>query len=143
MKEFNIFLSGAITCFGKTSFNYGNEWREELKDRLEKMDSKYKVSVTNPNDYYNFLSVEYDSELEVQKFDLDKVKNSDLVIVNFNVRTSIGTSKEIAIANEYNIPVIGLNENDLELHPWDINDCRRIFTDKEKLIDYVHKFYLN
>ena len=63
--------------------------------------------------------------------------------VNFNVRTSIGTSKEIAIANEYNIPVIGLNENDLELHPWDINDCRRIFTDKEKLIDYVHKFYLN
>ena len=55
MKDFNIFLSGAITCFGKTSFNYGNEWREELKDRLENMDSKYKVSVTNPNDYYNFL----------------------------------------------------------------------------------------
>ena len=62
MKDYNIFLSGAITCFGKTSFNYGNEWREELKNRLENMDSKYKVSVTNPNDYYNFISVEYDSD---------------------------------------------------------------------------------
>ena len=50
--------------------------------------SKFNIT----NDYYNFISVEYDSELEVQKFDLDKVKNSDLVIVNFNVRTSIGTS---------------------------------------------------
>ena len=143
MKNFNIYLAGAISCFGKDGYNYSNDWRIELKNKLENLESKYKPIITNPNDYYNIITIEYDSELEVQKFDLDRVRNSDLVIVNFNAKTSIGTSKEIAVANEHNIPVLGLNEYGLELHPWDINDCRKIFTDKNKLIDYVNRFYLN
>lgn len=138
---FKIYLAGAMGAFGKEQFNEGNSWREYMKILLEHTDSQYRVICCNPNDYYNFLEKNHKTELEVQRFDLDKVKNSDLIIVNFNA-DSIGTSKEIAIANDMGIPVIGLNEGKRELHPWDINDCRRIFDKVEDLIEYVIDFYL-
>lgn len=62
--------------------------------------------------------------------------------MNFNAY-STGTSKELAVANEYRKHVIGLNENGLELHPWDVNDCIRIFDNMDELLDHVKKFYLN
>lgn len=88
------------------------------KKELESADSIYKVICDNPNDYYNFLNKEYESELEIQKFDLMKVRQANLILVNFNA-CSIGTSKELAVANEDGEYVIGLNENGLELHLWD------------------------
>lgn len=139
---YEIYLAGAMGCFGKEQFNKGNDWRVYVKRELENADSVYKVICYNPNDYYNFLSKEYDSELEIQKFDLDKVRKANLIIVNFNAN-SIGTSKELAVANEYKIPVIGLNEGGLKLHPWDVNDCIRIFDNMDELLDHVKKFYLN
>lgn len=139
---YKIYLAGAMGAFGKEHFNEGNDWRVQLKRELESADSIYKVICDNPNDYYNFLKKEYDTELEIQKFDLDKVRHANLVIVNFNA-SSIGTAKELAVANEYNIPVIGLNENKLELHQWDINDCRKIFYDYNNLVEYIIKYYLN
>lgn len=142
MKLYRIYLAGTMGCFGRERFAEGNNWRVHIKNILENSEGIYKVICDNPNDYYNFLQIEYDSELEIQKFDLDKVRNADLIIVNFNEH-SVGTSKELAVANEYGIPVIGLNEKGLKLHPWDANDCRRIFTSMKELIEYVEKFYLN
>lgn len=142
MKTFKIYLAGAMGCFGKERFEEGNDWRVYVKRELEYAGSIYKVHCCNPNDYYNFLKIEYDSELEIQKFDLDKVRNSNLIIVNFN-EISTGTSKELAVANEYGIPVVGLNENSFKLHSWDINDCRKIFTNINELLNYVKRFYLN
>lgn len=139
---YKIYLAGAMGYFGKDRFNEGNDWRVHIKRELESADSIYKVICDNPNDYYNFLNKEYDSELEIQKFDLDKVRQANLIIVNFNAY-STGTSKELAVANEYGKHVIGLNENGLELHPWDVNDCIRIFDDMDELLDHVKKFYLN
>ena len=128
--------------FGKERFNEGNDWRVHIKRELESADSVYKVICDNPNDYYNFLQKEHDSELEIQKFDLDKIRHANLIIVNFNA-PSTGTSKELAVANEHNIPVIGLNEKGTVLHQWDINDCRRIFSNVNELLDYTIKYYLN
>lgn len=70
--------------FGKERFNEGNDWRVHIKSELESADSIYKVICDNPNDYYNFLNKEYKSELEIQKFDLDKVRQANLIIVNLN-----------------------------------------------------------
>lgn len=131
-----------MTCFGKEDFHKGNDWRVWVKKELESYEGIYKVRVTNPNDYFNFLVTDYDSEREVQEFDLERIRHSDLIIVNFNTEVSIGTSKELAIANEYKIPVIGLNECGIKMHPWDINDCRRIFDEMYKMLEYVKRFYL-
>lgn len=139
---YKIYLAGAIGCFGKERFNEGNNWRVHIKRELESADSIYRVICDNPNDYYNFLNKEHKSELEIQKFDLDKVRQANLIIVNFNAY-SIGTSKELAVANEYRKHVIGLNENGLELHSWDVNDCIRIFDNMHEMLDHVKKFYLN
>ena len=76
------------------------------------------------------------------RLDLYKLKNSDVVIVNFNDKWSLGTQSEIAIAYDRGIPVIGLNENKQELHPWQEEFCERIFNDIDEMLDYVEDFYL-
>lgn len=139
---YKIYLAGAMSCFGKEQFEGGNEWRSLVKRELENVESRYKVICDNPNDYYNFLRKEYETELEVQDFDLEKVRNANLIIVNFNAQ-STGTSKELSVARENRVPIIGLNENKIELHPWDINDCRRIFFNMTDMLEHVKKFYLN
>lgn len=139
---YKIYLAGAMGCFGKERFDEGDDWRVHIKRELESADSVYKVICDNSNDYYNFLNKEYESELEIQKVYLDKVRQANLVIVNFNTY-STATSKELAVAYEYRKHVIGLNENGLELHPCDVNDSVRIFTDMNELLDHVKKFYLN
>lgn len=139
---YKIYLAGAMGIFGKERFEESNKWRVYIKRKLETTDSIYRVVCDNPNDYYNFLSIQHKSELEIQEFDLDKIRSSNLIIANLT-EDSIGTSKELAVARENKIPVVGFNENGRILHPWDINDCRRIFTNIDDLLDYVKKFYLN
>lgn len=120
-------------------------WRNHIEYNLTNIaDSKlYKVNVINPVDYYNFENPRHKTEREVMNFDLHKVRNSNLVIVNFNAPQSLGTMAELAVAHEHNIPVIGLNEDNKELHPWQAEFCERIFDKMDDLTDYVTEFYLN
>ena len=55
---------------------------------------------------------------------------------------SIGTSMEIAIAHEHNIPVLILNEEDEELHSWWVEMADRVFRNWGGLCQYVVDFYL-
>lgn len=86
MREYNIYLAGGMGKFGKEHFDEGNKWRVGCKRLLEDFSCDYKVKVCNPNDYFNFLDEprKYESEREIMEFDLNKVRNSDLVIINFN-----------------------------------------------------------
>ena len=144
MKDYVIYTAGGMSKFGVDNFDKSNEWRKYCKNALENYDDrKYRVIVINPNDYYNMLdSSTYDSEKEIVEFDLMKVKNSDLIICNFNDPKSLGTMAEIAIAYDNRIPVIGLNEENIELHPWQIEFCRKIFTDFDLMLDYIEDYYL-
>lgn len=131
--------------FGKERFNEANEWRVCLKEKIEDM-SNGKVKCCNPNDHFSFLDdYAYESEKETMLYDLDKVRKSNLIIVNFNDPKSIGSACELAIAYELKIPIIGLCENGEEkmLHPWLREFCNRIFKNKEDLILYVIKNYIN
>ena len=76
------------------------------------------------------------------EFYLNKVRNSDLIIVNFNDMWSLGTMSEIAIAYERRIPVIGLDVDKQNLHSWQIEMCTRIFDNIDEMLDYVEDFYL-
>ena len=140
MKEFTIYLAGAMSDI---SFEDSNEWRRILTEMFKHTYSDVKVNCINPNDYYNFKEVTYDSEHEIVEFDLYKVRHSDMVIVDFNHPDSKGTLVEQAIAYENKIPIIGLNEKNNKLHPWQIDMTNKIFDDKLTLVNYVTNFYLN
>ena len=76
------------------------------------------------------------------ELDLHKLRNSNLVIVNFNDMYSLGSMSELAIAYDRRIPIIGLDVNKQELHPWQIEMCNRIFDDMDEMLDYVEDYYL-
>ena len=81
---------------------------------------------------------------EVMEFDFNKVRNSDLIIVNFNDLKSLDTMTELTIAYEHRIPVLGLctDENYSMLHPRQKEMSNRIFGDIDELINYVIEYYV-
>lgn len=144
MDNFKIYLCGGMGKFGKDNFDEGNAWRLYCKSILEDYECDYKVKVTNPNDYFNFVEnpPTYDTQREIMEFDLNKVRNADLIIVNFNDMYSLGTMSEIAIAYERRTPIVGINLKNQDLHPWQIEMTNRIFTDISKMLCYVKEKYL-
>ena len=141
---FQIYLAGGMQDL---SFEEQNEWREEIcrciNSRCEKSLVDVKpVNIINPVDYYNFENDKAETEKEVMRFDTRLVKNSDLIIVYANDPKSIGTSMEIAIAHENNIPVLILNEGNEKLHSWWIEMSDRVFSEYIGLCLYVVDFYL-
>ncbi len=133
-----------MSKFGKDDFDEGNYWRIYCKTILEEIQCDYKLKVINPNDYFNFKEEPhtYQSQREIMEFDLYKVRNADLIIVNFNDMKSLGTMSEIAIAYEKRIPVIGLDVDKQELHPWQIEMTNRIFNNMDEMLEYVKSIYL-
>lgn len=141
METFNIYLAGAMSGL---PFEEQMEWRNKIKKTLEceYLCRNKHVECFSPPMYYSFEQKEHRSEREVFEFDLNEVRKSDLIIVNFNKPDSIGVSMELAIAKEYRIPIIGLNENNKEIHPWLIECCTRVCDDMIELINHVKYFYL-
>ena len=144
MKNFQIYLCGGMGKFGKENFKESNTWRIYCKNTLEICECDYNVKAVNPNDYFNFVEEppRYVNQREVMELDLNKLKKSDLVITNFNDIYSLGSMAELAIAYDRRIPIIGLNANKQELHPWQIEMCNRIFDDIDEMLDYVEDYYL-
>ena len=143
LKNFQIYTAGGMGKFGKDEFSKSNTWRVYCKNTLEQFDgTTYKVRVINPNDYFNFVEEppRYISEREVMELDLNKLRNSDLVIINFNEMYSLGSMAELAIAYERRIPIIGLDVDIQVLHPWQWKMCNRIFYDIDEMLDYVEDF---
>ena len=144
MKNYQIYLCGGMGKFGKDNFEEGNKWRTYCKNTLETCECNYNVLAINPNSYFNFLDEpkRYKTQREVMEFDLHKLRTSDLVIINFNDMNSLGSMAELAIAYELKIPVVGLDIQKQDLHPWEIEMCNRIFDDIDEMLDYVEDFYL-
>ena len=141
--SYKIYLSGGMGKFGKENFDEGDKWRKYCKQTLENYECNYKVEVINPNDYFNFRDEpRYETQSEVMRLDLYKTRISDLVIINFNDMYSLGSMAEIAIAYDRGIPVIGLDVNKQNLHPWQVCMCERVFDDIDEMLDYIEDFYL-
>ena len=146
---FQIYLAGGMQ---NLSFEKQLEWRDRFVAKTQEiveLSIDYgcdcfvpSVRFINPVRYYNYEHKKYDTEKEVMNFDTRLVKNSDLLIVNANDPNSIGTSMEIAIAHEHNIPILIFNEKDEDLHPWWIEMSDKIFKDEYDMYNYIVKFYL-
>lgn len=141
MEMVRIYLSGGM---GALSFEEQSRWRQNVMDAIHyNYDCAKKPIFFNPVNYYNFEGVRYKSQREVMEFDLNGLRNSDLVIVNFNDPLSLGTCAELAIAYDMKKPIIGINKEGKELHPWLECFCNRMCESIKEAVEYTVDFYLN
>lgn len=137
-----IYLAGGMS---NLSLDEQTKWRSNIKDAIlyGEYDFNIKPYFFSPPLYYNLEDNRHKTEREVMVFDLNRLRKSDLVVVNFNVPESLGTAMELAVAYENRIPIIGLNEKSIDLHPWLIECCTRICDNMYELVEHVSEFYLN
>lgn len=143
METVKIYLSGGMSSL---DFEEQSKWRKQVMDAIKyNYSCKKKPIFFNPVEYFNFEDQppQYRSEREVMEFDLNGLRNSDLVIVNFNDPKSLGTCAELAIAYEMKIPIVGINKDKKELHPWLVEFTGRMCDDIREAVEYVVDFYLN
>lgn len=144
MRDYIVYMAGGMGKFGRENFDECNKWRKYCKQTLENYECDYKVRAINPNDYFNFVDEpkQYETQNEVMRLDLNKLRSANMVVINFNDVYSLGSMAEIAIAYDRGIPVVGLNEDNKILHPWQECMCERIFNNIDKMLDYIEDFYL-
>ena len=142
METVRIYLSGAMS---NISWEEQTKWRRQIQNTIRFGDYDYskKPVYFDPPQYYNFEETLYKSEREVMEFELSALRKSDLVIVNFNEPKSIGTAMEAMLAKELRIPIIGLNKDKKEIHPWLLECTTRMCDNMEELISHIVEFYLN
>lgn len=143
--KLTIYLAGRMSGLSKEDYN---GWREKLSDELRAcanvLDAR--IQVINPADYFDFNNMERHLEKEVMQFDLNMVRQSDIVIANVDgISKSIGTAIELYEANRSNIPVISYTEcgivND-DIHPWIENCLSTVQMNRNELITYIRDFYM-
>ena len=146
MDVFNIYIAGAM---GGVPYETYKPRRNNIKNGLVNYYNSnsnsypYLLYVTDPSDYYNYDNQVHKTEKEVMNFELNKVRNSNLIVVDFYESYSLGTMTELTIAHEHRIPIIGINDQDNILHPWQIEMCERIFDSIDDAVMYIGEFYLN
>lgn len=141
MESVRIYLSGGMSGL---TIEEQMKWRNRFKNavRYGEYEPIKNPIFFSPPDYYSPSTDAHKSEREAMEFELANLRKSDLVVVNFNIPRSIGTAMELMVAKENKIPVIGLRENNVELHPWLIECCTRVCDDFRELVEHVVEFYL-
>lgn len=142
MDTFKIYLSGSMM---DTSWDEQTKWRQQFQNAIKFGDYDYKKNVIffDPTQYYNFEEKRHKSEREIMEYDLYNLRNSNLVMVNFNHSKSLGTISELVLAYEHRIPIIGLNSSGEDLHPW-IECCvTRMCENLKEAVEHIVEFYLN
>lgn len=141
MESVKIYLSGGMSG---VSLEEQSQWRQRVVNAINlQYEHEKKVTFFNPVNYYNFEERQHKSEKEIMEFDLYNLRNSNLVIVNFNNVWSIGTAMELMLAKEMHIPVIGWNSSGEELHPWLAECTTRLCDNLRETVEHVVNFYLN
>ena len=141
IETIKIYLSGSMSG---VSFEEQTKWRRKVTEAIKYGYEREKnVDFFNPVNYYNFKEKRYKNEKEIMEFDIYNLRNSNLVIVNFNNALSIGTAMELMLAKELRIPVVGWNSSKEELHPWLTECVTRMCEDLREAVEYVVEFYLN
>lgn len=146
-----IYLAGAMACYGSES-NEAKKWREKAKEYFFRWGESCRI--ISPVDYYSIGSDDSKNPSEVMRFDLRKVREADLILVNLkDLDKSLGTSDEIFYAYMRGIPVIGFLETKDKfseekvqetVHPWKYEQIDRIETGEdamEKAITYIIGYY--
>lgn len=142
-----VYLAGALTCYYKENkFEKATKWRKMAEKYFEENTDNF-VCI-NPIYYITDNSDPHATDYEIMRFDLRKVKESKVILVNLeSLYKSIETSDEIMYAWLNDIPIIGFLEDESlidTLHSWKICQIDRIEIGKgsqERAMEYIKNYY--
>ena len=145
----SIYLIEAMQVYGEKS-DEAKEWRNRVKEYFNEYTLNFECIA--PTDYYEYGSDYHKSNREVMRFDLRKVREADILLVNLkNIRQSIDSNDEIFYAYMLGKPIIGFLEDDITggklidyVHEWKYEQIDRIETGKnalEKACGYIKEYY--
>lgn len=145
--KLKIFLSGGMTGLTEEE---ASKWRISFKLNNAVQDDTPFIFIDPTYYYFPTDKTTQEYEKEAMNYDLYLVKHSDLIIVNFNSLSSIGTAQELMLAHTLNKPIIGMIPEDKyeQLHPWYKEECIKIFKYKsneleeivQKIMRYIWRF---
>lgn len=92
----------------------------------------------------NFKDREVDSANEIVEFDLQDVREADIILVNYN-KPSIGTAMEVFYAsNDLGKFVVAFSPFSYQqCNPWMVRFCTKILPSLEESITYINEHFTN
>ena len=128
-----IYLCGPIM---DCSDDESNTWRKRTKERLAGQ-----FVLLDPM-RRNFRDREIDSANEIVEFDLQDVRDADLLLVNYS-KASVGTSMEVFYAShDLGKFVIAFSPTEYkDMSPWMVKFCTKILPDLDTALDYIEKHF--
>ncbi len=129
-----IYLSGPIM---DEHFDQAVSWREfakqQLKDHFVLLDPMRR----------NFKDREVDSANEIVEFDLQDVREADILLVNYS-KTSIGTSMEVFYAaHDLGKFVVAFSPFSFkDCSPWMVRYCTKILPNLQDAIAYIRENFI-
>lgn len=144
-----IYLCGAMQVYENRS-EVAKIWRNKVKEYFSEYCLDFEC--ISPTDYYEYGSDYRKSEREVMRFDLRKVKESDVILVNLrNIRQSVGSHDEIFYSYMLGKPIIRFVEEDIAgdklinyVHEWKYEQIDRIETGNNELVNackHIKNYY--
>ncbi len=129
-----IYLCGPIM---DETENKAVEWRQSVHKKLGD-----NFTILDPM-RRNFKDREVDSANEIVEFDLQDVRDADIVLVNYS-KNSIGTSMEVFYAsNDLKKFVVAFSPFPFkECSPWMVRFCTKILPSLEEAIDYINEHFV-
>jgi len=91
----------------------------------------------------NFKDREVDSANEIVEFDLQDIRDADIILVNYS-KSSIGTAMEVFYAsNDLGKFVVGFSPFDFkDCSPWMVRFCTKILPTLEKATAYLKEHFI-
>ena len=117
---------------------HAREWRQLAHEQLSR-----RFVLLDPM-RRNFKDREVDSANEIVEFDLQDVRDADILLVNYS-KASIGTAMEVFYAsNDLGKFVVAFSAFDYkDCNPWMVKYCTKILPSLEQAIDYVNEHFVN
>jgi nucleoside 2-deoxyribosyltransferase len=128
-----IYLCGPIMdCADHESVPWRQRAKERLAGRFVLLDPMRR----------NFRDKELDSANEIVEFDLQDVRDADILLVNY-CKPSIGTSMEVFYAShDLGKFVIAFSPFPYQdMSPWMVKYCTKILPDVDAAIEYIERHF--
>ena len=128
-----VYLCGPIM---DCAVGEAKDWRMRAKERLAG-----RFILLDPM-RRNFRDHEIDSSNEIVEFDLQDIRDADIVLVNYS-KASIGTAMEVFYAsNDLGKFVVAFAPFTFkDCSPWMVRFCTKILPDLESAITYIERHF--
>lgn len=116
---------------------HARAWRAEARRRLES-----RFCLLDPM-RRNFKDREVDSANEIVEFDLQDVRDADLILVNYN-KPSIGTAMEVFYASHvlHKFVIAFSPFTFKDCNPWMVKYCTKILPSLEEAAQYIQDHFV-